>query len=343
MPIAVIGGGSIGLRHATQAMGNKAVHLTAVVEPDANRRAELRALGAPAVAGMDDVPASTRAAVVATPTTAHFACAQGAIDMGWAVLVEKPLTHSLTEAALLCDAAEQNDLPLFTGHHRRCHPTIIEARAMLPRIGDLVGLNGVWALRKHDTYFDTAWRRQQGAGPVMTNLSHEIDLLRFLAGEITAVSALTSNARRGLPVEDTAAISFRFACGALGTFLISDAGASPWAFEATTGENPAIAASGQDALQVIGTRGAISCPSMTLWSGDGTGAVDWRAPLRPTPGPPAPVVDPINEQLTRFARAVAGESEPLLATGRDGMATLAVTQAVLTSASSGRVEQVPVA
>ncbi|GGE58463.1 Gfo/Idh/MocA family protein [Actibacterium pelagium] len=340
VPICVIGGGSIGLRHAEQAIECDAVSLSAVVEPGAARREELQAMGLPAVATLDDVPDGTRAAVVATPTPDHVVSGLAVIERSWAALVEKPITQTIEEGTLLCEAAETRGVPLVTGHHRRCHPFVSEARAMQDRIGDLVGVNGLWSLRKHDTYYDVPWRRQKGAGPILTNLSHEIDLLRFFAGEVVEVSAMTANARRGLEIEDTAAIAFRFANGALGTFLISDAGASPWAFEAASGENPAIAFSGEDAMRIVGTKGAFGFPSLDLWQGGAGKDTDWRNPMQVTKGPNLPVVDPIREQLARFARVADGGEEPLLATGRDGLATLAVTEAVLKSAESGRVESI---
>ena len=78
-----------------------------------------------------------------------------------------------------------------------------------------------------------------GAGPVLVNLIHDIDLLRFLCGPITSVRALMSNAVRRNPVEETAGILLGFASGAIGTVTVSDAVPAPWSWELTAGENPA--------------------------------------------------------------------------------------------------------
>jgi predicted dehydrogenase len=319
------------------AAASKLIELTAVVEPVTKRRNELIDLGFPAVASVDEVPKHTKGAVIATPTQDHGSSAQCALNLGWAVLVEKPVTGTIGEGKALCEAAERLGLPLFTGHHRRCHPFSIAARNHLQAIGDIVSVQGLWSMRKHDTYYDADWRRRAGAGPILTNLSHEIDLLRFFVGEIESVSAMVSNTARGLDVEDTASLCFRFENQSLGSFLISDAGASPWSFEAATGENPDLAVSGQDALRIIGTQGALSFPSLTLWRGTGERATDWQSELIETKGPRFAKVDPLLTQMERFAHVVDGGQDDLLATGRDGLKTLEATLATLMSAHHNKM------
>lgn len=333
LPLCVIGGGSIGYRHATQAVVAQGVELTAVVEPSPARRAELVAEGLPAVAALGDVPARTRAAVVATPSADHHASGLAALGRGWATLIEKPLATTLEEADALIDAASAAGLPLFTGYHRRCHPFIPAALERLAHIGAVVAVQGLWSLRKHDSYYDPNWRRASGAGPVLTNLSHEIDLLHCLVGAITEVTALGANAARGLAIEDTAAIALRFESGALGSFLISDAGASPFAFELATGENPDLAGEGCDPLRFIGTQGSLSFPSLDLWTG-GAGT-DWRSALSFAPGPDFAPIDPIRTELERFAASVRDTRKMGLATGQDGRANVAVIDAVLASIRTG--------
>jgi len=330
LPLCVIGGGQIGLRHAQVAQGSDHVHLTAVVEPDGARRAELAAMGLPVVAAVDDVPAS-RAAVVATPTQGHADAALQALAMGWGVIVEKPLAASVAECRALIAAATRAGLPLITGHHRRCHPFTQAARARLASLGAPVGVQALWSLRKHDSYFDVGWRRMPGAGVMMTNLSHEIDLLRFLLGDVAEVSAMLSTARRGLPVEDTAALSLRFANGALGSVLMSDAGASPWGFEAATGENPALAASGADYLRIVCEGGALAFPSLRVWHG-----ADWRAPLEGHEGLTFARIDPLAAQMERFAALVDGATDNVLCCGADGLAATAATLACALSGATGR-------
>ncbi|MEO3413080.1 Gfo/Idh/MocA family oxidoreductase [Roseovarius sp. CAU 1744] len=254
---------------------------------------------------------------------------------GLAVLVEKPVAATLDDARALIAAAEAAALPLIVGHHRRCHPFVTAARQAVQELGELVGLQGMWCLSKHTAYYEPEWRRQAGAGPLMTNLSHEIDLLHFLIGGISEVTTLTSSARRGLAIEDTAAIAFRFENGTLGSFLISDAGASPWSFEAATGENPAIAISGKDYIRIAGTEGAMEFPSLTRWGTSAAGEADWSKPLHCTSGPGLQKVDPLLEQVNRFAALVTGKDDDVLCRGAEGIAALEMTLAAALSGKTG--------
>lgn len=336
IPLCVIGAGQIGMRHIEVAQALPQIELTGVVEPDAARRAALTAQGLAMFARIEDLPGHTKAAIVATPTPQHFSAAQAAFERGFAVLVEKPTGASLNEARALIAQAKALDLPLFTGHHRRCHPFSVAARDMLPKIGRPIGVQGLWSLRKHDTYYDVPWRSAPGAGPLMTNLSHEIDLLRFLFGDIVETSAMLSSAARKLQVEDTATLNLRFASGALGSFLISDAGASPWAFEAATGENPDLAFSGQDYIRATGPQGAIEFPSLTLWQGMGGTAIDWTHPLARIDGTSFAALDPLQEQMRRFAVVVSGGKDDLLCSGDDGLAALEISLAATLSGHIGK-------
>jgi predicted dehydrogenase len=335
LPLCIIGAGSIGRRHIEVATASAAIRLTAVVEPHAETRAHLAAQGLPMVADLDAVPKDTRACIIATPTPDHGPSTLAALRRGWAVLVEKPIADTLDTARAMADAAAAAGLPLITGHHRRCHPFVQATRAVLPQIGALVGVQGLWSLRKHDAYFDIPWRRAPGAGPLSINLSHEIDLLGQFAGLPVEVTAMTSSATRGLPIEDTAALAFRFDSGALGSFLISDAGASPWSFEAASGENPAIATSGEDYMRLIGTEGALAFPSLTRWGASQPGEIEWSRPLRRHDGPAFDRVDPLRVQIERFAALLDGGIDDVLCQPSQAIAALEMTLATALSGLTG--------
>ena len=176
----------------------------------------------------------------------------------------------------------------------------------------------IWCVRKPDDYFVGNWRAGADGSPVMINMVHEIDLLRFLLGEVVEVQALGVQPIRGADRVESGVLALRFESGTVASVTFADTAPSPWGFEAGTGENPNIATSGQDSLWITGTAGAISFPSMTLWRG----ASDWGEA-------PSPVreefarTDPLAAQLDHFIDVLNGAA-PLI-TALDARRSLAVT------------------
>ena len=339
LPLCVVGGGLVGLRHARIAHSSEGIDLSAVVEVHGTRRKEIAASGLPVVADMAEVPARTEAAVIAVPTADHFACSSDAISKGWALLVEKPITGTVGDAQCLIDAAEKNGLPLFTGHHRRCHRLIERFKKRLHRIGLAIAVQGLWSLRKHDDYFDVPWRMRSGGGPLMINLSHDLEMSMYLLGPIRRIDARSARFARGGSMEDTAALIMAFESGVLGSYLLSDAGASPWSFESATGENPTLGYSGEDCMVIIGDRGAIGFPSGVVWEAISGESPDWRNSLVRDCEPSAVVdrvgFDTLAEQMARFVRSLEGD-EVDLCSGEQGRDALAATLACVLSTQQER-------
>jgi predicted dehydrogenase len=181
--------------------------------------------------------------VVATPDQMHGANSMDCIAAGIPALIEKPLADDVVAAHGLVEASERAGVPLLTGHHHRRHnPMIQRAKAEIDsgRLGQIVSVHGMFWLIKPDGYFEVSWRREKGAGPIFLNLIHDVDLLRYLCGDIVAVQAAQSNRVRGNGVEETAVVILHFASGALGTVIVSDTIQSPWSWEFSAGENPAL-------------------------------------------------------------------------------------------------------
>lgn len=203
-------------------------------------------------------------------------------------------------------------------------------------LGRIVAIQGSALFYKPDTYFDEApWRRMAGGGPILINLVHEVDNLRSLCGEITAVQAFASSAARGFPVEDTVAISLRFAGGALGSFLLSDAASSPKSWEQTSLENASYAAySDEDCYVIAGTNGSLAVPSMRLKTYARNEDRSWWKPFQEA------VIgieraDPLARQLDHFCAVIRGEVQPLV-TAYDGLQNVRVIEAVVAAARTGQ-------
>lgn len=343
MRIAIVGAGVIGRTHAATLARAPGLRLAALVEPGPGGAGLAADLGVPCyrdVAGLIAARAAD-AAIVATPNATHLPTAGALLRAGLPVLLEKPVADSLAAALALADLAEAAGVPLLIGHHRRHNPVVRAAKAAIDAgaIGDLVVASVTCSLLKDAAYFDTAWRGQPGAGGVLAiNLIHEIDLLRHFFGEIAEVRALTGHARRGLAVEDGAAVALRLAAGGLATLVISDAAAGPWAWDLTSGENLArLPAHPVSAHHYAGSRAGLSLPDLTLWHhpGPGDGPGDWTMPMQRRTLPHVPG-DPYLAQLAHFADLLAGRAAVPLVGVRDAAANIAVTEAIAEAARSGR-------
>jgi predicted dehydrogenase len=260
-------------------------------------------------------------AVVALPNALHVPVATDLVAHDVAVLVEKPVADTLDSAYLLVEASRDASVPVLVGHQRRHSPDIARARSCIVsgRLGRVVAVSGTCLMRKNDDYFDAGWRREPGGDPILINLIHDIDALRFLLGEIVTVGALSSNQVRGLEVEDSAAVILNFASGAVGTLVLSDAVPAPWCWDLNSGKGPFFPYTPADCYLICGTEASLAVPTMELWE--------------------HPAGNPYENQLRHFVDVVEGRAEPLI-DAADGMRTLAATLAVARSAETRELVRV---
>jgi predicted dehydrogenase len=334
--IAVAGAGLIGRRHVELIETSPDCVLAGIADPSPAATEFARAHGVSLYADHRALMAqeSPDGLIIASPNALHLQIALDCVAAGVPALIEKPVTDTVAAARRLCVAVKRSGVPMLVGHHRRHNPIIKAAREAVftGRLGRLAAVAGLWLARKPDDYFETAWRREPGGGPLLINLIHDIDSLRFICGEIVEVQALTSNMVRGLAVEDTAALLLRFANGALGTMTVSDATPAPWSWELTSGENAAYPRQDQACYVFAGASGSLSVPTMEFWSYPANPG--WHAPLAREALPPASF-DPLAEQLRHFLAVIAGREQPLISV-EDAAATLAVVEAVSEAARTGQ-------
>src|SRR3954449_12294431 len=337
--IAVAGAGLIGRRHIEEIAASSTAQLAAVVDPGPAAAEVADRFGVPlypSLRGLFDAE-KPDGIILATPNQLHVDLGLQCVAVGVPVIVEKPIGDTVEGATRLVEAAEAAGVPLLTGHHRNYSPVMATAREIVQSgvLGPIVAVVGTALFAKPDDYFDVGggWRREPGGGPILLNLIHEVNNLQSLVGDVVRVQATTSSATRGFPVEDTAAMVFTFAGGALGTFLLSDAAASPRSWEQTSGENTSYAAyPDEDCYHLAGTHGSLSVPTMRLRVFRGSRS--WWEPFEFTTVD-LQRSDPLANQVAPFAAGIRGEGEPRC-TGRDGLKTLQVVDAVVESARTGQ-------
>ncbi|WP_343115633.1 Gfo/Idh/MocA family oxidoreductase [Ostreiculturibacter nitratireducens] len=333
---AVAGAGLIGKRHVEAIGQARGATVSAIVDPAPSAANYAAGLGLPYFQSLEEAFAARvcDSVFLATPNQVHVSGGLACIEAGIPVLVEKPLDVDVAAARRLVEAGEAAGVPILTGHHRRHNPLIAAAKSIIAsgEIGSPVSVHAMFWLMKPDDYFEVEWRRQPGAGPVLVNLIHDLDLMRHLVGEVTAVLAMQSNKVRGNPVEETCAIAFEFEGGALGTANVSDTIVAPWSWELTTGENPAYPMTGEACYMIGGTHGAIDLPSGRVWSNPGKRS--WWEPIQARIAP-REAGDPLVRQAEQFVRVIRDGEAPLVS-GREGLRTLELIDAIKRAAASGQ-------
>ncbi len=336
--LGLIGGGWISSKHIEGSKHIDGGQLVALCDVDASRKALADELGIPFFTDYKELLSQTEVEGVidATPNQMHAVVGSECAKRGIHVLTEKPVTATLKEGKDLVETVKQSGIHLLVGHHRRHFPLVKRAREIVRNgeLGQLVGISILWALMKGDAYYIPEWRSLPGGGPVMCNMIHEIDNLRYICGDVAELTAKTKRLVRKGQVEDTIAMNFEMACGALGSAVVSDTTPAPWSYELTSGENPEFFQNNQNCYHYLGSQGSLAFPSMQLWSHAHASSKGWWEPLQ-VRSEQVPYFSPFTAQLEHFCQVIRGQEEPVI-NAADALLTLATTLAVLESSETGR-------
>lgn len=345
VPIVIVGAGVIGKKHAEAISDFPIAKLAAVVDPTPAGRMlaeEFQSKHFESIESLLSSPTRVEGAIICTPNETHVPIGKQLASAGIHLLVEKPLSPNALDGASLIAHCAQNKVKVCVGHHRRQNPRIIAAKETLDRsaVGQVVGISGVWATLKTADYFEGVgiWRREATGGVVLINVIHEIDLLQFLIGRISRVYAEKAPSTRGYTAEEGIALTLRFDNGAIGTFLALDNASSPYTFEQATGEFTYHPYTGQDCYRIFGRQGTLNVPKNELWTPKNL-EEGWKSRLK-TETIPHSDGEAFTRQLQNFIEVVKGESSPSCA-GEDGLAAVAVCEAIHMSLSEGRPINIP--
>ena len=176
------------------------VRLCAAADPRAEARARFTAdFDAPAYATVDELCADPAVDVVyvASPHQMHASHAIAAARHGKHVLVEKPMSLSLTDCTRMIDAASAAGVQLVVGHSHGFDAPIARARALIDthNFGPVRMIHAFYYTDfmyrpRRPEELDTA----QGGGAVWNQAAHQVDIVRLLAGgRATSIRALTGN------------------------------------------------------------------------------------------------------------------------------------------------------
>ncbi len=335
--IGLVGAGNIGQRHIMAIDQVEETRLMAIADPSNGAHQQASARDIPCYKSAQQMleREALDAVIIATPTARHYDDVSLCISAGCKyILVEKPIAASDLEATNITRQAEQAGCTVLVAHQRRYYPCAARAKELIETgaIGTLIGVTGQWNCRKDEPYYAPEWRRKTEAGPILTNLIHEIDLLRFICGEIKLVSAHLNRVDQGFEKEDAVAVTMQFENQAVGTFLLSDRTPSPWSWEFALGENLALPKTGQNAVRFLGSKGALEFPNLVLWQHSEPSG-HWQNELLPQPIE-TEFIDAYIAQITHLVEVVQGKAAPLI-TAHDASLSLKATIAVARAAEVG--------
>jgi predicted dehydrogenase len=161
--------------------------------------------------------------VIGTPSGAHWEPAVAAAEAGKHVIVEKPLEITLARCDQIIAACRQAGVKLSAVFPSRFHASSVALKRAVERgrFGRLtLGDAYVKWFRTQQYYDSGAWRgtwELDGGGALMNQAIHSVDLLVWLMGPVTEITAFTDTlAHERIAVEDVATATLRFTNGALG-------------------------------------------------------------------------------------------------------------------------------
>lgn len=323
---AVIGVGAMGRHHARVYHELDATVLVGVADPDpANAAFVTQRYGVPTFVDHRELLDAVRPEVVSVvvPTALHLAVARDCLKAGAHVLVEKPIAGTVDDGRAIIAAARDADRKLTVGHIERFNPAILELKRRL----DAGALGRIFEIRARRLGPFPA--RVRDVGVVIDLAAHDLDVMRWLVGEdVVRVHAETAQ-RIHTEHEDLVSALLRFAGGAIGVLNINWLTPTKVRELAVSGERGMFVANylTQDLDFFENVQADSHWESFGVLQGVGEGnmtrlRVDRREPLA--------------AQLGAFCAAVAGDTAPAV-TGDDGLAALALAQAVVEAGRTGRV------
>lgn len=325
--LGLIGCGDIAVHNAAGAAAAPNVEVVACFDPNRRLAEDLASRhGAAAVRSQEEMLAApdVDAVVLSVPHDLHGPLAIEACRAGKNVIVEKPLARDLDSAMAMSQAAAENGVWLSPCFPQRYEAKIQVARRLVDEgaLGDVRGTLTQLFLDKSPSYWQggfsgraqSDWRRlkeRAGGGVLIMNLSHHLDLMRYLSGlEVETVLALAEPTEG---IEDVVAASLRYTGGALGTLLGSSS---------TRGST-------EEAMSLWGSEGRLVLEPRarvyTLCPSSGLRTTRWYSFGR------LPSVNIRAVYLSRLATAVGQGRGPEIAAA-DGIAVQAIIEAVYRSA-----------
>ncbi|MBZ5855891.1 Gfo/Idh/MocA family protein [Flavihumibacter profundi] len=169
---------------------------------------------------------------IVTPNFAHFAPAMMALEKGFHVVIEKPITLNLDQALALDKKVKETGLILCLTHTYTGYPMVKEAKEMIKK-GALGKVRKVYVeykqgwlsrLTEREGNAQAAWRTdpsKSGKSGVMGDIgTHAFNLSEYISGlQVSELCASLNTVVDGRALDDDGAVLLRFNNGATGVLM----------------------------------------------------------------------------------------------------------------------------
>ena len=320
---AVLGLGMIGRHHARILQSHPGLTFAGAVDPGGDRFGAVRD-PAHVHATIAELLARGRPdfAVVAVPTEEHLPAVRELAAAGVHVLVEKPLAATGDEARELIACVRGAGLHGAVGHVERFNPALLELRRRLEdgQLGEVFCI----ATERVGPFPD----RVRDVGVVKDLATHDLDLVRWIGGAPVERVAAETQHRAGREHEDLVCAVGRLEGGRTFTCVVD------WLSPAKVRRT-----------RVLGERGMLVADTLTAdltFHANGVATSDWATMQQfrgVSEGDSTRYAltrrEPLLVELETFAALVAGDPAAAVVTLEEGLETVSVAEAVLTSAATG--------
>ncbi len=216
LKIGVIGTGAMGKNHARVCAELPNVELVGIADTDKNTVQMIaKRFDVASFTDYTRLIPLTDAVIIATPTVTHFNIALDAIHNGKHILVEKPVCDTVDKGKELIEKADDEGLIFAVGHIERHNPVVSFMKQALDngQFGELITLGS-----KRVSNFPG---RIRDVGVIFDFGVHDIDVMRYLAGEVTSVYAKAGRFNKKIQYEDHATIMINFTNGLCGVVEVN--------------------------------------------------------------------------------------------------------------------------
>lgn len=325
--IVIVGAGGIAKRHFAALQTMPSAHIVGIVDVLPERAATMAAAcGAQPYTTLADCLEQADVVYILTPPSTHRPLAVAALQAGRHVICEKPLASSIADGEAMVEAAQRAGVQLITTFNMRFRKGFTRLKEMVEagQLGDVLSL---WSQRLGmGVGQGYNWRTDPNllCGMSVESLSHDIDLLRWIGGEVRDVRAITRESRADLPgFDDNSSVLLGMQSGASAQIHAS------WSSHLAT-----------NSRGVVGTRGTAILEGPGLW--------DARHLRIKTADMEEEQITVLNDPLDQASYTAENQhflecleqGRPASVTGVDGLRALRISHAILESSRTGQVVKI---